>query len=245
MIKLLSNYWIQIIYWFFWQQLQGTTPTGWSIYDLHDWQIKGQWQTYKGWQWQMTEWDRVLTADTDKNTLTWITSIDVLDCRFHLKQKPLGDWLEESRWCNLLTDVETASTGKAESFLNASHVTRTRYAHQVTPATLHILMTKAHEKHSIEKRPSATSQGGEKIKSHSILSFIFGPKHLSYSSWWCLLSVPFVQAISISTKQQSVSLCHGFLHLTILTMLVGCHVICFNYKKPIQRFSVISMKVIL
>ena len=91
-------------------------------------------------------------------------------------------------------------------------------------------------------------QNGEEIKSHSILSFIFGPKHLSYSSWWCLLSVPFVQAISISTKQQSVSLCHGFLHLTILTMLVGCqfiYVICFNYKKPIQRFSVISMKVIL
>ena len=80
----------------------------------------------------------------------------------------------------------------------------------------------------------------EKIKSHSILSFIFGPKHLSYSSWWCLLSVPFVQAISISTKQKSLSLCHGFLHLTILTMLVGCqfiYVICFNYKKPIQSFS--------
>ena len=84
--------------------------------------------------------------------MTWITSIDVLDCRFHLKQKTLGDWLEESGWCNLLTDVETASAGKAESFLNASHVTRTKYAHQVTAATLHILMTKAYEKHSIEKK---------------------------------------------------------------------------------------------
>ena len=83
--------------------------------------------------------------------MTWITSIDVLDCRFHLKQKPLGDWLEESGWCNLLTNLEIAFAGKAESFLNASHVTRTRYAHQVTAATLHILMTKAYEKHSIEK----------------------------------------------------------------------------------------------
>ena len=196
----------------------------------------------------MTERDRVLTIDIEKNTLTWISNIDVLDFRFHLKQKPLGDWLEESGWYNLMTDVEIASAGKAESFLNTSHVTRTRYAHQVTAATLHILMTKAYEKHSIEKTPSATSKLGEKIKSHSNLSFSFGPKHFSYSSCKYLLSVTFVQAISISTKQQSVSLCYGFLHLTILTMLVGCqfiYAICCNYKKPYQRFSVISMKAIL
>ena len=99
----------------------------------------------------MTERDRVLTIDIDKNTLTWISNIDVLDFRFHLKQKPLDDWLEESGWHNLITDVEIASAGKAESFLNTSHVTRTRYAHQVTAATLHILMTKAYEKHSVEK----------------------------------------------------------------------------------------------
>ena len=80
----------------------------------------------------------------DKNTLSWITSIDLLHCRFRLNQKPLGDSLEESGWCDLLTEVEIASAGKAESFLNASHVTRTRYAPQVTAATLHILMTKAH-----------------------------------------------------------------------------------------------------
>ena len=140
------------------------TPTGWSIYDLRDWQIKGQWQTYKGWQWQMMDWDRVLTTDTDKNTLTWITSIDVLDCRFHLKQKPLGDWLEESGWWNLLTDVEIASAGKAESFLNASHVMKTRYAHQLTPATLHILMTKAYEKHSTEKKTISNFKPWKKDK---------------------------------------------------------------------------------
>ena len=62
----------------------------------------------------------------DKNTLTWITSIDLLDSRFHLNQRPLGDWLEESGWCDFLTDVEIAFAGKAESFLNASLVTRTR-----------------------------------------------------------------------------------------------------------------------
>ena len=76
----------------------------------------------------------------------------------------------------------------------------------------------------LRKISSVTSKRGEKIKSYSILSFIFGPKHFS------------------------VSLCHCFLHLSILTMLIGCqfiYVICFNHKKPIQRFSVISMKVIL
>ena len=61
----------------------------------------------------------------------------------------LGDWLEDSGWSSLLTDV-VASSGKAESFLSAGDVTRTRYAHQVTAATLHILMTKAYQKDLIE-----------------------------------------------------------------------------------------------
>ena len=105
--------------------------------------------------------------------MTWITSIDLLDCRFHLEQKPLGDWLEESGWYNLLPDVEIASAGEAESFLNASHVTRTRYSHQVTAATLRILVTKTYGKHSIEKKTISDFKTWRKDKESQYPQFYF------------------------------------------------------------------------
>ena len=46
--------------------------------------------------------------------------------------KTLGDWLENSGWCSALVEVEIAPSGTgAQSFLHASHVSRTRSAHQV------------------------------------------------------------------------------------------------------------------
>ncbi len=53
--------------------------------------------------------------------------------------KTAGDWLQGSGWTQALVLTEIATAGKAESFLQAAHVGRTRYAHQVTAATLHIL----------------------------------------------------------------------------------------------------------
>ena len=127
----------------------------------------------------------------DKNTLSWITSIDLLHCRFHLNQKPLGDSLEESGWCDLLTEVEIASAGKAESFLNASHVTRTRYAHQVTAATLHILMTKTYEKHSIEKKTISDFKTWRKDKESQYPQFYFWSQTLKLQ----LLVMSFIRSI--------------------------------------------------
>jgi hypothetical protein len=48
--------------------------------------------------------------------------------------KLLGDWLEDSGWANALVQADIASSGTANSFINASHVTKTRHAHQVTVA---------------------------------------------------------------------------------------------------------------
>ena len=45
--------------------------------------------------------------------------------------KTIGDWLEGSGWCSAIVEADIASSGTAESFLHASHVTRTRNAHQV------------------------------------------------------------------------------------------------------------------
>ncbi len=59
----------------------------------------------------------------------------------------VGDWLEETGWTAALTKANVASAGKAESFLKASHITRTRYSHQVTAAALYILMNKAYDEY--------------------------------------------------------------------------------------------------
>ena len=45
--------------------------------------------------------------------------------------KALGKWLDESGWSSALVHAGIATTGTADSFHKASHITRTRHAHQV------------------------------------------------------------------------------------------------------------------
>jgi len=45
--------------------------------------------------------------------------------------KMLGDLLEGRGWCKALTQANVAADGSADSFLRASHVGKTRRAHQV------------------------------------------------------------------------------------------------------------------
>ena len=56
-----------------------------------------------------------------------------------------GDYLEGSGWTNALTQAGIASFSTADSFLKASHLTRTRHAHQVTALvqarTTHIIIS--------------------------------------------------------------------------------------------------------
>ena len=55
----------------------------------------------------------------------------------------LGDVLEGSGWTAALTQADVASSGTADSFLKATHLNRTRHAHQVTLLTLHKLREEA------------------------------------------------------------------------------------------------------
>ena len=57
----------------------------------------------------------------------------------------LGKWLEGSGWSSALVDAGIATSGRAEALLSAFHVKRTRYAHQVTAASLHILQDDAYK----------------------------------------------------------------------------------------------------
>ena len=57
--------------------------------------------------------------------------------------KALGKWLESSEWTAAFVQADITTPGKADSFLKASHVSRTRHTHQVTAAALYTLLQKA------------------------------------------------------------------------------------------------------
>ena len=58
--------------------------------------------------------------------------------------KGVGDLLDSSASTDVLVDVGITSSGTADLFLKAAHVTRTRRAHQVTASSLHELRQKAY-----------------------------------------------------------------------------------------------------
>jgi len=58
--------------------------------------------------------------------------------------RTFGDYLESSGWTAALTQAGIASSGTADSFLKASHLTKTRYAHQVSAAALAKLQEEAY-----------------------------------------------------------------------------------------------------
>ena len=59
--------------------------------------------------------------------------------------KVLGNILKGSGWTEALVQDGVASSGKADSFLKASHVTRTRRAHQITASSLYLLQQNAYK----------------------------------------------------------------------------------------------------
>eukprot|EP00058_Branchiostoma_floridae_P011619 XP_002597107.1 hypothetical protein BRAFLDRAFT_76362 [Branchiostoma floridae] len=59
--------------------------------------------------------------------------------------KLLGHWLEGSGWVEAMQEATIATSGTAESFLKASHITRTRHAHQVTACALYLSLKKAYD----------------------------------------------------------------------------------------------------
>ena len=55
----------------------------------------------------------------------------------------LGNWLESCGWAKSLVKAKIATLRKAESFQSGSHPKPSRYAHQVTCASLSLLMNVA------------------------------------------------------------------------------------------------------
>ena len=57
----------------------------------------------------------------------------------------LVNWLEDSGWTSALTQGDIASSGRADTFIKAIHVTKTRHTHEITAASLYILLQQAYD----------------------------------------------------------------------------------------------------
>ena len=62
----------------------------------------------------------------------------------------LGDILDCSGWTEALVQAGVATPGTADSFIKAAHVTRTRWAHQVTASVLYLLRQKGYTQYCDE-----------------------------------------------------------------------------------------------
>ena len=61
----------------------------------------------------------------------------------------IGNWLEESGWSDLIANAQVFTSENSEALLSAFHGKKSKYAHQVSVATLHFLLKQAFEKHQI------------------------------------------------------------------------------------------------
>ena len=52
---------------------------------------------------------------------------------------------DRSGWSGALVEAGIAKSGRVEALLSASHVKRTRYVHQATAASLHVLQDTAYK----------------------------------------------------------------------------------------------------
>ena len=105
----------------------------------------------------------------------------------------VGDWLEEAGWCHVISEADIASSGKADSFLTASHVKRTRYGHEVTAAVLHMLLSKAYKDYWHETKVPQPFDDWRKSQEEQYPQFRFWSTTLKLE----LLLLQFVRSIRL------------------------------------------------
>ncbi len=74
-------------------------------------------------------------------------------------QGAMGKFLAGTGWDKVLTASNVLTSGRASSTLSDSHVKRTRYAHQVSLASLHLLKLDAYSTYINEKGSSVSFDG--------------------------------------------------------------------------------------
>ena len=132
----------------------------------------------------------------------------------------LGDYLEDSGWTAALTQAGIASSGTADSFLRAAHLTRTRHGHQVCALALLKLQQDAF-------LSSETLHDEENIEAWRQKMVEKSP---TFQFWDSVLRMEIIGLIFVRAHHEAnfplyVKLCVlwflGSLHWIITTMLVG------------------------
>ena len=129
----------------------------------------------------------------------------------------LGKWTEGSGWTDVLVNAGVATQGVADSFITASHLTRTRRVHQVTAASLFIMMGRAYNTHKVK----AEEDGGS-VMSYEDWKKAMAEKSTQFLYWSTVLSLElmclhlvrsfrsqFYLVSSDLTRITSLDVCHG------------------------------------
>ena len=66
----------------------------------------------------------------------------------------LGKWLADSGWTSAFTQGDIASSRTAYTFIEAIHATKTRHAHEITAASLYILLQRVYDVFSTSVTPN-------------------------------------------------------------------------------------------
>ena len=136
----------------------------------------------------------------------------------------LGNWLEDSGWCNALSQAAIASPGVANGFLTGSNVKRTRHAHEVTASALFFLQHKSFRLFKADGLIPQSMLFEEWCEDRSTHSPQFKFWHITLQLE--LLYLLFVRSLGNQTLYctyiSSINSFLGFLLLTIRTMPDGC-----------------------
>ncbi len=118
--------------------------------------------------------------------------------RWHLiNSQVLGDWLEDSGWTSALVQANIAGTGTADSFIKASHVTKTRHDHQVTGASLHTLLHRAYTAYTSE-----AIQAGTEVLSLERWCEVRAQESVQFSHWLTTLSLEITLLLFIRSLRE-------------------------------------------
>ena len=114
--------------------------------------------------------DRIMTYFSDMEEhkrgqdilLAFNQSFVILFGGLHIEMaalKTLGDLLDASGWTGAQVLAGVATTGTADFFLKAAHVTHTRRAHQITASSLYLLLQESYNQYTsvLEEEQDAMS----------------------------------------------------------------------------------------
>ena len=129
----------------------------------------------------------------------------------------IGDFLEDAGWTVALTDAGIASSGTADSFLKATHLTRTRHAHQVMMLALAKLQREAWQAFASSNSEDISFEIWRQNMRARSPTFLYWDLIFEFE----MMTLIFIRAHRINDFNHWRTSCHGFLYWIIPIMLGG------------------------